>query len=382
MPLIRAASHPAAPGEVNLLVVGASARAACFSAARAGFRPYWVDQFGDTDLRAAFPGAVVAANEYPGAMAAALEAAPSAPLMYTGALENHGALLARIATRHALLGNDAATCAAVRDPVRLAGCLADNDLAFPRTLTTGSAVPAGRWLMKPLRSGGGMGIRVAVPGERAPPDQVLQEIVPGVPHAAVYVAGTEGVTLLGVTAQWVGRAELHAPAFSYCGSMGPVVEEPADMAHWQHIGDTLAGKFGLRGLFGVDAVVDADVVTVIEVNPRYTASVEVLEAATGVPALAWHGAAFGVAPAHPAAAVGTPAPIAGKAILFAPADIVFDAAAMAAAGDNVACADVPATGTAIPCGAPILSLLWRGESAEHGESALLRAAAAVYRVLL
>lgn len=381
MPLIRPARHPSAPGEVNLLVVGASARAACCSAARAGFRPFWIDQFGDADLRAAFPGTVLAAPDYPGGIIAALAAAPSAPVMYTGALENHDALLARIAAQRTMLGNDAAVCAAVRDPIRLGALVARHDIPFPRTVDAGLPVRAGTWLHKPRRSGGGLGIRPAAAGERAATGYVLQEYIPGQAQSAVYVAGAGGVELLGVTTQWVGRAEFHAPAFAYCGSIGPVAVTPGLQAQWQRIGVVIAGEFGLRGLFGVDAVVDGDRVTVIEVNPRYTASVEVLEAVTGVHALARHGVAFGVAPAQPGTAPDT-APAAGKAILFAPRDLLFDGPALEAAGADVACADVPAPGTAITGGAPILSLLCHGESLARCEAVLLRAAAAVYRVLL
>ena len=50
------------------------------------------------------------------------------------------------------------------------------------------------------------------------------------------------------------------------------------------LGTVLAQAFRLVGLFGVDGVLDAERFWPVEVNPRYTASVEVLEGATGLPA--------------------------------------------------------------------------------------------------
>jgi predicted ATP-grasp superfamily ATP-dependent carboligase len=42
------------------------------------------------------------------------------------------------------------------------------------------------------------------------------------------------------------------------------------------------------GLFGVDAVINSEGAWAVEVNPRYTASIEVLERSTGMAAVGWH----------------------------------------------------------------------------------------------
>jgi predicted ATP-grasp superfamily ATP-dependent carboligase len=53
------------------------------------------------------------------------------------------------------------------------------------------------------------------------------------------------------------------------------------MDQFHRTGDCLASSFRLVGLVGVDFVVSDSGLFVIEVNPRYTASVEVLEQALG-----------------------------------------------------------------------------------------------------
>lgn len=372
----------------DLIVVGASARAACFSAARAGFSPYWIDQFGDTDLRAAFPGTMVAAKDYPAGILTALQTAPPAPVIYTGALENHATILERIAAQRTLLGNSAATCAATRDPVRLGTVLRNGGIPFPPIVMGGATLATGRWLHKPLRSGGGLGITPAAGGARIARGYFCQERMAGGAQSAVYVAQDGHAELLGVTRQLVGCPDFHAPEFSYCGSIGPLVPAPELRAQWQDLGDVLAWDLSLRGLFGVDALVADGRVTVIEVNPRYTASVEVLEAVTGVWALARHVATWGMTGIKRGKKSSTDPSepgrwLAGKAILFAPRDLVFRTdAAPATPEGSTSLADIPAPGTPIAAGAPLLSVLCRAGSAAECESLLRRAAAAVYRVLL
>ena len=54
------------------------------------------------------------------------------------------------------------------------------------------------------------------------------------------------------------------------------------------MGQLLASTFSLVGLFGVDHVLQNDEPWVVEINPRYTASVEILELAVGRSLLAEH----------------------------------------------------------------------------------------------
>jgi len=88
-----------------ILIVGASARAAAFSALRAGLVPVASDLFGDEDLRAV-ARFVEPLGKYPAGFKAALLRMPEAPFLYTGGLENHGALVDQLARLRPLWGND------------------------------------------------------------------------------------------------------------------------------------------------------------------------------------------------------------------------------------------------------------------------------------
>ena len=50
---------------------------------------------------------------------------------------------------------------------------------------------------------------------------------------------------------------------------------------FESLGDALASAFGLAGWFGVDYILRDEIPWPVEINPRYTASVEIHELATG-----------------------------------------------------------------------------------------------------
>src|SRR5258708_22200130 len=89
----RAAGNNRMMGVTNLIILGATARAAAFSARRAGMRPWCVDLFADADLARAFPGRRVAPDAFPAGLVHALADAPDGPVMFTGGLENRPHLL-------------------------------------------------------------------------------------------------------------------------------------------------------------------------------------------------------------------------------------------------------------------------------------------------
>lgn len=339
-----------------LLIVGASARAAAFSAARAGFLPYWVDEFGDADLAESFTGVKVPPADYPGGVPQAARSLPAMPFLYTGAMENHRQVIDALSQDRERLGNASEICRRVRDPFLLQKCLRDAGLGFSTVAMEPSRNETG-WLCKPLNSSGGLGIRFHNNNEAVPAGHYLQSFIQGRSVSAVYIGNGHGAQLAGVTRQLVGKAAFHAARFSYCGSIGPLPLAATEEPEWRRIGDTLAGAFGLHGLFGVDAVQRDDGIIPVEVNPRYTASVEVIEAGNGRPLIGAHVAACRGQLRVPET---KPNGLYGKCYLFAPHRLHVPgdlrAAPMPCELDSVTLADVPVSGTVIEPGAPILSL--------------------------
>jgi predicted ATP-grasp superfamily ATP-dependent carboligase len=280
----------------HLLLIGASTRAAAFSALRAGLRPSCADLFADADLRACCPVVRIPADHYPHGFLDLFGQTGDGPWLYTGALENWPALVRGLARRRPLWGNDEQALACCRSPLRLAALLASAGLPHPAVYLRPEDVPAvGRWLVKPRAGAAGAGIHFrGGPPTRKPrrKEVYYQEHIDGEPCAAVYVGDGGGARLLGVTRQLIGVDWLHAGPFRYGGSAGPLPLEPALRQALERLGDVLTVGCQLRGLFGVDFILRDGVPWPVEVNPRYTASVEVLEYALGLSALDRHRQVF------------------------------------------------------------------------------------------
>lgn len=349
---------------LDLVLYGASVRALASSATSAGLRPMGVDLFADWDLKQQVDCRRVDPSDYPAGLLDPSAHPPGVAWMYTGGLENYPELLDALAECGPLLGNRAEPVRLVRDPIRLARLLTDWGLsAIPVSPSPEGLRPEDDWLIKPVRSGGGRGI-VRWNGGPTPEGCILQKRTPGVPHAAVYWGTPERVKLIGVTRQLVGEPFCHAASFAYCGSIGPIEASTAVQHQLTRLGEALAIGAGLRGVFGVDLLLDGDQAWPVEVNPRFTASVEALERSFGCSLLPLHLAAF-----SQNAADWRPTPVkkvTGKVILFADAECSVHLDAPCYDYRKLQCdgefADVPHPGAIHQVGEPILTLFARADS--------------------
>jgi len=350
----------------QVIVIGASARAAANSASRAGFATWCADLFADVDLAALGPA--VRVPDYPNGLAAAIREAPPGPWIYTGGLENHPALIEQISAERPLYGVTAASLLRVRDPVALADVLTLAGIEHPRFALDARHAPIdGSWLVKIPTASGGRHVRIWN-GESplsAGRGCIWQERVAGRPCAAVYFAAGGRAMLWGVTEQLLGAGD--AAPFAYAGSMGPLDVSRRTHEAFRRIGDVLATAFGLVGIFGVDAIIAGDDVWLIEVNPRYPASAEVLERAYDESAVALHVAACrdGRLPdGDPSRTSGRW----GKRILYARRHLyVTHNLTEALVGRNEGrpwpeMADIPSAGTEILAGHPVTTVLASGAS--------------------
>ena len=376
-------------------------------------RPYAIDLFADCDLVDVCPAVKI--KRYPQDFEQALADAPQAPWIYTGGLENYPDLVERMSALRPLFGNGAEVLRKIRDPELLAACLAqaDSNFAVPEIRT--SPPPPGsekEWLRKPRRSAAGLGIRKAKLNEQPKHEEnfYYQQLVPGVATSAVFLANqksSEPLTplespdptvkvflvnrackSLGMTDQQGGVADLPEEPLLYAGSS--ITSRQLDV-DWQYgewlddLGELLTREFGLRGLFNLDLVGDY---WLLEVNPRYSASMEVLEHMSGQNFLAMHVAAFGSnfqgetrcriskCPRHVA-----------KRIVYASSDcIVSPELSQLRKKWNVerllpCLADIPRTGDRILRGQPVATVIVEGASDEEVQRLLEERVSALKQTL-
>ncbi len=346
--------------------MGASARAAAYSAVRAGFSVRTADMFADVDLALLCPATRVA--DYPADLATVLAAQHAGKWLYTGALENHPSLIDECARLRPLLGNVGDVVRRVRNPLVLAEILRHAGLLTPAVGRDPQALdPDLTWLCKPLASAGGSNVQVWKPNDAAglgPGRCYFQQAIAGTPCSAVYVAAQGRAVLLGMTSQLVGLPWTGASGYQYCGSIGPLPASAEVAEQFVAIGSVLARQCDLVGLFGVDAIVNAAGVWPVEINPRFTASIEILERAHHFSAIALHVAACekGDLPTIDQPRVPD---WHGKAILFATAPLVVSQA-MSDLADEAAgniwpmAADIPQPGSSIEAGWPIVTVFATG----------------------
>jgi uncharacterized protein len=314
------------------------------------------DLFGDLDLRASGARVVAPPGANLGALVDTALETPARGVVYGASFENHPALVARLAERHALLGNTPAALRAVRHPGRLGAALRDAGLPYPHTSATATA--GGSWLRKPLRGGGGTRVH-AWRGGALPAGTVLQERIDGVACSAPAVADGVDAVVLGLTEQLVGECVFGVRGYRWCGNLVPprlpAGERDELLRQARAICSRLAAAFALRGLFGVDFIWDGERAWTIEVNPRPTASLELIDG-------------IRVIDAHLRACAGElprvepqPSGAAGKAVLFATEDVVVgDSTRWRAGGVR----DVPHPGERIRAGRPVCTLVARAATPE------------------
>jgi predicted ATP-grasp superfamily ATP-dependent carboligase len=358
----------------RVLVAGISTRAAAESAANAGFDVVAIDAFGDLDQHPSARSLVLPRDD--GAPFTAQAAAESLrdiaadAVVYLSPFENHlraidaltsGPSTALRASR-ALWGNAPDALRRVRDPFLLAGALRRRGFATPLTRVDvpGDLARSKEWLVKPFRSGGGHGVRPWTPDTPVSPGCFAQERIDGVPVSAVFVAAGGRAVPLGISRQLIGDAAFGASGYRYCGN---VLASADDNLFTDRVVESLIAiaravteQFGLIGLNGIDCIVSDDVPYAIEVNPRWTSSMELVERQYGVSMFGVHATACAerVLPDFDLSSARRIRSMLGKAIVFARENAV--------AGDTRAwlgdetVRDIPKPGERLMKGQPICTV--------------------------
>jgi predicted ATP-grasp superfamily ATP-dependent carboligase len=364
----------------RVLIVGVATRGFAQSAVRAGYEVIAVDGFGDLDLRACARAVVVARAGDRFSVRAALAAARDLrrdAVCYVGTFENYPHAVAALAACGHLWGNAPAVLRRVRDPVRLAAGLARQGLAGPAVRRRAPGATNGRWLVKPRASGGGSGV-ARWRGGGVPRGSYLQAHLPGVPGSIVFAADGRRAVPLGVSRALAGDRRFGAAGYRYCGSI-LVPAGSRQLAHTSRLAAAVTELFGLVGVNGLDFMIADGTPQAIEVNPRYTASMELVERAHGLSIFGIHArACAGELPDFDLARARLP-DVLGKAVVYARRDVTPKDTHHWLANRDVG--DVPPSGERIARGRPICTIFARGRTVARCEAALARRAHALYRAL-
>lgn len=290
----------------RLVLLGVSTRALAESPAARDGCVAAVDFFGDRDLEGVVETYALGRDLRLPATAQGLGEAAlrlgAERVVYGANLENHPDVVGELERRCEVVGNGAEAVRRVRDWRILREVCRSEGVACAPTLLPGEEGRASRrtdWLVKRARSGGGHGIR-SWDGEAIGADHVLQQRLPGVPASIAFAADGVRSVVFAFSEQLVGQREFGGSGYVWCGNVlrgGPPAADDLG-AQLAKLAAVLTRRFGLRGVNGADVLVtgaegECRTAWLIEVNPRYSASMELAQRAWGTDVLALHVAAYG-----------------------------------------------------------------------------------------
>jgi uncharacterized protein len=266
-----------------IIVVAYSARALASSAAHAGFAPLSIDVFGDDDMRETS----LASVKLDGGLSNGLELEPVARavdgligayepvgLVYGAGFEHQPEVIAAIAVKIRVFGNDAETLNRAKDPISLAEICQSRDIRHPQVALDPPDEPE-LWLTKRRGGAGGDHIAAAHGVSRVAPDGYFQRRVAGRSISALFLAGERRAEIIGLSVQWT--ASTPASPFRYGGAAGPVGIDPRQAGEISRAVAALAADLNLVGLNSADFLVSDDAVWLLEINPRPGATLDVFE---------------------------------------------------------------------------------------------------------
>ena len=370
----------------EVLLTGVSMRAAAQSAVKAGYHPHTVDAFADLDVPPPKkrPEPVNGETFFDARrVSAGTVGVQAEAVVYGSGFENDLDAVDLISKGRTLWGNPPDVLRKVRSPRQLLEGLARQGFRAPRIFEPGAADAPSlgvRWLEKPFLSGGGHGIRPYVTGPISD-GCYLEEFINGVPGSIVFVARGGRAVPLGISRQMAGDAAFGATQFQYCGS---ILSHPASLfergvavaADAHQLAMAVARDYELVGLNNVDFIAKDGAAYPVEVNPRWSASVELVERAHGFSMFGLHADACsrGTLPDDRLPLCLRRA--VGKAVMFARHAFFARRSREWLWSRDVA--DVPRSGTMIEAGSPICTVFAEAATPDECYAALVRGADRIY----
>ncbi len=300
-------------GRAAVLIAAASGRALGAAARRAGYRPLVVDFFADADTREicaksrpaerGFETGFTEENLIPSLEEIAEGEAPYG-VVYGAGFEDRPWLLDSLAQRFTLLGNPPDVVRLVKDPVRLADVCAALEIPHPEIRVKRPAKYRD-WLVK--SAGGSGGTHVAPASAALAQDAAIyfQHRVEGEPVSIQFVADGTHTLVIGSSRQWAAPAP--GQPFRFGGVLRPAVLQPEMDRRLRQAAAAVSAECGLRGLNTIDFLVKDSSFTLLEINPRPGAALDIFEDEPGALFRAHINACFGLLPDDPLGFTGSSA---------------------------------------------------------------------------
>jgi len=300
----------------TVAVLGFNARPLAMSAKRAGAEVIVSDYWGDEDLPECCSRWVTVLTPKPGQRQRALLEGPLSVTLVANMLDeieddqvdhifvgsgfddNTGALKA-LESRFPITGNNSSVMRESRDFTTLEELANDNDLMFPSRYVAKSVgesldlceeigYPC---VVRPPRSGGGRGITLVMNPAQAEDaswriefdetveEIVVQEYVRGTDASCSVLSSGDSAKALSVQGQLIGMPSAGRNCdFVYSGNYMPMTMSESVRSKMEEASEQICESLRLVGSNGLDFVVDKEgSIWLMEVNPRFQGTLEMLE---------------------------------------------------------------------------------------------------------
>ena len=270
-------------GQASLLVIALSARPYVEAAKRAGYAVTAIDGFADKQTIEFADKTIIVDFDSSGFKADALlsavqklDAIQYLGFVYGSGLDAQPELLAKIASIIPLIGNSAASVKAVKTASSFFSALKRCNIAYPPVF---DSLPASNhadvYLRKFAGGCGGTHIKLAGKNDELAANHYYQQHVDGRSVSLLFLANGAQADVVGFNEQWLSPSE-EIP-FRYGGAVSHIALPQLIQQQLIEAAKRLTVTFGLFGLNSLDAVVEGDVVYVLEINPRLSATFDLYE---------------------------------------------------------------------------------------------------------
>ena len=277
-----------------MLIAAVSGRALAAAARRAGYVPLVADLFDDLDTREIAAASIRVSGSLArglgqqsllDAMNRLADGRTPVGVVYGSGFEDRPALLAAVARRHRLIGTPPETVARVKDPFAFAELCRRAQIPHPRTQRTRGA--QGQWLQKAIGAAGGAHVHPAptpvmaglVPATSRRPTVYFQRHAAGRAVSALFLADGKRALVLGFSEQWADAAP--GRPFRYGGAARPAFVPTAQSDQMARTVGRLAFATGVVGLCSADFLLRPDGFTLLEINPRPGATLDIFHDSEG-----------------------------------------------------------------------------------------------------
>ena len=197
-------------------------------------------------------------------------------MIYGSGFEYYPNSLSYLNGRLSVFGNTPDTFVRLQDKRVFFGALDQFSIPYP-TACFSEPVSDGCWLIKPLLGQGGVGISRHITTSFSQPAVYWQKYQQGISSSVLFLANGKKTHVIGFNTQWT-TALSESQAFIFSGIMNYVDLSDTQknlIATWVH---ELALFFGLKGLNSLDFIQSGNNFFVLEINPRFSASMQLYDA--------------------------------------------------------------------------------------------------------